>query len=225
MIIRFARHGQPALTGLPPGTNYEFPPMDRELSVLGVEQAHRLGCHLKNEGFHGRIISSPLVRTVTTSEIIAEECDLTFYLEPRMQEMRIYTAPYMGLTIEEIRKAFPRLAADATLPFPWTVEDPNEQVEQVSIRVNELVEELLATPPADDILLIGHGATLGALKRFFFNRSGEVIDTAYYWNCALSRYDVAPDGSAVMVELARYDFMPDEMVTSNKRHLTDPPEK
>ena len=40
-----------------------------------------------------------------------------------------------------------------------------------------------------------------------------------------SDVSVAPDGSAVMVELARYDFMPDEMVTSNKRHLTDPPEK
>ena len=221
MIIRFARHGQPAITGLPPGTNHEFPPMDLELSVLGVEQAHRLGRHLKNEGFRGRIISSPLVRTVTTADIIAEECGLTFYLEPRMQEMRIYTAPYMGLNIDQIRKAFPRLAEDATLPWPWTVEDPNEQVEQVFIRVNELVKELLANPPSDDVLLIGHGATMGALKRFFFKRSGHEVDSPNYWNCALSRYDVAPDGSAVMVELARYDFMPDEMVTSNKRHLTD----
>ena len=195
--------------------------MDLELSVLGVEQAHRLGRHLKNEGFHGRIISSPLVRTVTTADIIAEECSLTFYLEPRMQEMRIYTAPYMGLNIDQIRKAFPHLAKDATLPWPWTVEDPNEQVEQVSMRVNELVEELLANPPADDVLLIGHGATMGALKRFFFTRSGHEVDSPNYWNCALSRYDVTPDGSAVMVELARYDFMPDEMVTSNKRHLIE----
>ena len=221
MIIRFARHGQPAITGLPPGANHEFPPMDLELSVLGVEQAHCLGRHLKNEGFRGRIISSPLVRTVTTADIIAEECGLTFYLEPRMQEMRIYTAPYMGLNIDQIRQAFPHLAKDATLPWPWTVEDPNEQVEQVSVRVNELVDELLANPPAEDVLLIGHGATLGALKRNFYDRSGQEFPSHYYWNCALSRCDVAPDGSAVIVELARHDFMPDEMVTSNKQHLIE----
>ena len=212
------------MKGLPPGANHEFPPMDLELSVLGLEQAHLLGRHLKSVGFQGRIISSPLLRTVSTADAIAEECGLTFYLEPRMQEMRVYTAPYMGLNIDQIHKAFPRLAQDATLPWPWTVEDPNEQVDQVSVRVNELVDELLANPPAEDILLIGHGATLGALKRNLYRRSGHEEESGYYWNCALSRYDVAPDGSARMVELVRHDFMPDDMVTSNKRKLTDPPE-
>ena len=211
------------MKGLPPGANHEFPPMDLELSVLGMEQAHCLGRHLKEAGFQGRIISSPLLRTVTTADIIAEECGLTFYLEPRMQEMRIYTAPYMGLNLDQIRNAFPHLAKDATLPWPWTVEDPNEQIDQVSVRVNELVDELLANPPADDLLLIGHGASLGALRRNFYRRSGREENLGIYWNCALSRYDIAPDGSAVMVELARHDFMPDEMVTSNKTKLTDPP--
>ena len=43
MIIRFARHGQPALDGMPQGSNHEFPPGDFALSKLGVQQAEFLG--------------------------------------------------------------------------------------------------------------------------------------------------------------------------------------
>ncbi len=222
MIIRVARHGQPTLNDLPPGANHEFPPKDYALSVLGVEQAHCLGRFLRDDGFHGRIISSPLLRTVETADAVAEECGLRFYLEPRLQEMRYYTTPYEGQPFEVLRREFPRIADDASLPWPWMVDNPDEQIEQVRMRVNEFVDELLANPPADDVLLVGHGASIQSLKWNFFERIGYEGEGRHNWNCSLSKFEIEPDGACKVIDVARYDFMPDEIVTSNARKLGEP---
>ena len=216
MIVRFARHGQPALDELPSWADPEFPPEDYVLTELGRTQAHCLGRYLNGQGFRGRIISSPFLRTVETADAVAEECGLRFYLEPRIQEVRKYTTPYQGLTLAQIRAHSAHLAEDAVLSWPWTVKNDSEGFPQVCERVDAFVEELLAHPPAEDILLVGHGASIGALKRNFFARSNYKGDEGDNWNCSVSRFDVAPDGTATLVELARHDFMPAEMVTSNR---------
>ena len=222
MIIRFARHGQPALAGMPKGANHELPPEDYQLSPLGIQQAHCLGKHLKNEGFHGLIISSPYARTAQTADAVAEECGLHFYLEPRLQEMRFYPEPPCpGMTLEELKRLYPRTAPDATLAWPWITPGGVEELTSVRKRVDKYVEELLANPPADDILLVGHGASIQSLKFSLFPRCGYEGPDHYNWNCSLSRFDITPDG-VKMVELARYDFMPQEIITSNKRLFGDP---
>lgn len=222
MIIRFARHGQPAFGEILPGVNHELPPGDYVLSALGIEQAHYLGKHLKAEGFKGMIISSPYARTVETANAVAEECDLEFYLEPRLQEMRFYPEPPCpGMTANEIRSKFPRLAPDAELAWPWVTPGGVEELECVRKRVDAYVEELLANPPAQDILLVGHGASIQSLKWNFFARTGYTGKDNHNWNASLSRFDFE-NGTVKMVELARYDFIPIEKVTSNKRLFGDP---
>lgn len=225
MIIRFARHGQPVLDDLPPGRDAEFPPDDPVLTSLGVEQAHCLGRHLKAEGFRGRIISSPLLRTAETADIVAQECGLKFYLEPRMQEMRCYTYPYNGLHLKELRERFKRLASRARLPWPWMVpladeEDKDKNFNKVRARARRLLDELVDKPSAADVLLIGHGASCGALRLELIAR-GAVNRPYMDWNCALSRFDIGADGRAVCVEQCRIDFMPKEIVTSNKKRYLE----
>lgn len=222
MIIRFARHGQPAVRDIPPGVNHEFPPGDYVLSALGLQQAHCLGRHLQATGFAGRIITSPYARTAETADAVAEECGLRFYLEPRLQEMRFYPEPPCpGLTLAEIRRHFPRLADAAALDWPWLTPGGVEELDNVRQRVDAYVEELLRQPPAPDILLIGHGASIQSLKWNFFARTGYTGADQHNWNASISRFDI--DGDRIkMVELARYDFMPLEMVTSNQRLFGDP---
>lgn len=222
MIVRFARHGQPALEGMPKGGNYEFSAGDYVLSPLGRKQAHFLGEHLKSTGFNGRVISSPYARTVETASIAAEVCGLDIYFEPRLQEMRFYPEPPCpGMTLAELRANYPNVAPDAELVWPWMTPGGEEVLEAVRARVDEFVDELLAAPPADDVLLVAHGASLQALKWNFYARCGYTGKDNYNWNCSLSSFKVA-DGKVEMIEVARFDFMPLEFVTSNKRLYGDP---
>ena len=207
---------------MPAGANHELPPGDYPLSALGIEQAHCLGRHLRDEGFLGMIISSPYARTAETADAVAEECGLPFYLEPRLQEMRFYPEPPCpGMTLDELRKNYRNVAEDATLQWPWMTPGGVEVLDSVRARVDKYVDEILAKPPAEDVLLIGHGASIQSLKWNFFARCGYEGADRHNWNCSISSFDVSPDGIK-MVELARYDFMPQEIITSNKRLFGDP---
>ena len=222
MIVRFARHGQPSLAGMPKSANYEFPPGDPALTPLGRRQAEFLGEHLRRTGFCGRVISSPYARTAETADIAAEVCGLQFYLEPRLQEMRFYPEPpCCGMTLAELRRNYPNIAPDATLAHPWVRPGGVEELSDVRTRVDAFVAELLAAPPAEDVLLIGHGATMQALKWNFYARAGYTGPDRYNWNCSLSTVRVAGD-EVELLEIARYDFMPEECITSNKRLFGDP---
>lgn len=223
MIIRFARHGQPALEGMSKGANYEFPPGDYVLSPLGRKQAEFLGEHLKKIGFKGKVISSPYARTAETASIAAQVCGLDIYFEPRIQEMRFYPEPPCpGLTIEELRRSYNNVAFDAVLEYPWMTPGGAEQMEAVQTRVNAYVEDLISNPPAEDILLFGHGASVQALKLNFYQRCGYTGKDLHNWNCSLSGFEVSSSGVARMIEVARFDFIPPEYVTSNKRLYGDP---
>ena len=222
MIVRFARHGQPALSGMPKGGNYEFPPGDPVLTPLGREQAEFLGGYLRRSGFRGRVISSPYARAVETASIVAEACGLDIYLEPRIQEMRFYPDPSCpGLTLAELRRNYPNIAPDAVLGHPWITPGGAEGLSAVQARVDGFVAELLAAPPADDILLVAHGAPLHALKVNFLARAKFEGPEGYNWNCSLSSFRIDGDKTELL-ELCRYDFMPTECVTSNRRLFGDP---
>ena len=141
MIIRLARHGQPALEDMPKGANYEFPDGDYVLTPLGREQARLLGKHLKKCGFQGKVLSSPYARTMETASIAAAVCGLEVTPDPGLQEMRFYPEPPCpGLTLAEMRKNYPNIAPDAVLKHPWMVEKGPEEVQDTLwAKVNNMV--------------------------------------------------------------------------------------
>lgn len=207
----------------PGGANHELPPGDYPLSRLGLCQAHCLGKYLKGERFRGLVLSSPYARTAETAEVVSEECGLPFYLEPRLQEMRFYPEPPCpGMTLNELRANYPHIASDAVLDYPWLTSGGKEDLSSVRARVDLFLSELLENPPADDILLMGHGASIQSLKWNLFERCGYDGPDHHNWNCSISRFDITPQGDVRMVDLARYDFMPQEIITSNKRLFGDP---
>ena len=137
--------------------------------------------------------------------------------------MRFYPEPPCpGMTLDELRKYYPNVAADAELVHPWITPGGVEELTTVCQRVDKYVEELIAAPPADDVLLFGHGASLQALKWNFYKRCGYTGEDRYNWNCSLSSFEVDANGDATMIEVARFDFIPLEFVTSNKRLYGDP---
>ncbi len=223
MIIRVTRHGQPAVNGLQPGVNHEFPPADCPLTELGRKQAAFLGEHLKKLGNCGRIISSPYARTLETADIVAEICGCDFYVDSLIQEGRFYEKPGCpGMKLEEIRSHFHNLADDARLEWPWITPDGVESWAHTRWRIDRFMEHLDLDPEGENILIVGHGASVGALKHYFFEKCGVYIER-YNWNCSLSEFELLPDGTWRINYLSEFDFIPEEFVTSNLLVYTSRP--
>lgn len=216
MKIYIARHGQPAVGDLPPGSNHELPPGDNTLTTLGQQQAKLLGQYLRQAGFAGKVITSPYARTVETADIVCSECDTYFYPEAAIQEIRMH--PEMscqGMTLPEIRERFSRLADDAWLFFPWKIV-PVETGVEVWARVQPYLQQLELT---EDVLFVGHGATVSCLKRYFADLAGETLPPSQNWNCAYSAFERDDDGNWRVLANSSYDFLPLEMVTSNRKRF------
>lgn len=223
MILYVARHGQPAIDKMAPGANYELPDGDYVLTSLGREQAQLLGEHLKKAKFKGKVFSSPYARTMETASVAAAVCGLDIIPEPALQEMRFYPEPPCpGMTLEEMRTNYPNIAPGASLSFPWMTGKGPEDAEDVRKRVIPFLSALIASPPSEEVLLVGHGASVGAVKSFMIERANFTGYPGYNWNASLCTFELHADGRTEVVELNRIDFMPLEKVTSNKRLYGDP---
>lgn len=223
MILRLARHGQPAVDNMAPGANYELPDGDYPLTALGREQAQLLGEHLKKSNFKGRIFSSPYARTMETASVAASVCGLEVIPAPAIQEIRFYPEPPCpGMTLAEMRQHYPNIAREVSLEYPWMSSKGPEETADVQKRVFSFLESLIAVPPADEILLVGHGASVGAVKNFMIGKAGFTGYPGYNWNASLCTFEIHADGRVEIIELNRIDFMPLDKVTSNKRLYGDP---
>ena len=199
MIIYITRHGQPAPFAepekqMPPG---QHPREDPPLSALGREQARLLGERLKKLGFAGAIYASPYCRTSETADVIAATLGATFHPQPAIREYVVRRGEglsidgFVGQGLDGLRARFPRLAADATLPYPWWTTAP-EAPEDVEARVRPFLDALIQRGERD-ALLVGHGASVGACVRFLLRHApAAFVSMGRDWYCHLTAIRVTP---------------------------------
>jgi len=215
MIVYITRHGQPVQATSAQKEDPEFPLTDRPLSALGREQARRLGERLQKLGFTGTIYASPYRRTAETADVIAEVLDTVFYPEVALRE--IVKVPdslidFRGLTLDGLRRSFPHVAADAVLPYPWWTLAA-ETSEEVLARVRPFLERLLGETDGD-VLLVGHGASVGASTRYFLEGYPDVrARLGPGWNCALTAIQVKPRMEPILLRDTAH--LAEHQVTSN----------
>ena len=157
MKIYITRHGQVLNWGI--GGDAQFPKGDPPLSPLGREQASCLGAYLKHLGFSGKIYSSPFARALETAQAIAAETGSLIVPWAPIREIvktKESTANFTGLTLEQIREKFQYIDPQASLPYPWWGLIP-ELPADVIARVQAGLDALA---PQEDILLVGHGASV-----------------------------------------------------------------
>jgi broad specificity phosphatase PhoE len=223
MIIYITRHGQPLLTPADEGQTLSYQPGDMPLSALGQRQATSLGCRLASMGFEGTIYSSPYRRTSATAQLIAEALDTTFYVEPALREIvkhRSQMEGFRGLGLDDLESRFPRIAPDAELPYPWWTLDVEED-DTVLQRMRPFLERLVEQG-SGDVLLVGHGASVGASTRFFLSLCQETPDDIpLSWNCALTAFELTSRCRLLLLRDTAHLAPPD--VTSNALHKTDGP--
>ena len=98
-----------------------------------------------------------------------------------------------------------------------TISRAKEMAEKYGGRAVASAEELLADPPAEEVLLVGHGASVGAATRFLAEKANFTGNWGISFNAALCTFEIAEDGTVKLLEPWGVEHMPIEKVTSNKR--------
>jgi broad specificity phosphatase PhoE len=160
-IVWLARHANRLDFVNPEWFNTAERPFDPPISDDGVVQAQQLAQRLKQENI-SQIFASPFLRTVQTANAVASVLDLPIFLESGLSEWLNPTwmpkAPER-LSLDALVELFPRI--DTSYTSRVVAEYP-ETSEQALARSGETAR-LLAEEFPEDILLVGHGASvLGA---------------------------------------------------------------
>lgn len=121
MRIYVARRGQVATDAQYHDGDFSFPKGEIDLSPLGRQRASLLSTFLKKRGFSGRIYASPLMRTMETAELIAEETGSVIIPTPWMHEIFVdqyYLDEYKGASLAQLCDWYPHTAKEAVLEHP-----------------------------------------------------------------------------------------------------------
>lgn len=217
MKLYITRHGQVGINAEYLNGNASLPRGEMNLSDLGRAQATCVGKCLAARGFHGKILSSPLWRTMETAEAIAQETGSVIYPTPFMHEIfsdQELLDAYRGLTIEELKAWYPHVAQDAEILYPWwpkQVETSKDVLARVSAGIDALLLQFGETD--EEMLLVGHGASSGEADEYLnLNPDGAL------WNCCLSMYDSKSPRASFGKSIAH---LPADMITNNKHTALD----
>lgn len=156
--VWIARHGNRIDFVHPEWFNTAERRYDPHLSPDGRVQARKLGDRLVGEGIT-RIFASPFLRTVETANAVAEVLDLPLQLDWGLAEW--LNPEWMSempetLSVEDLTAQFPRIdptytGGKAYYPETWPA---------CLQRTGETAKRLVEAYPQDDLLLVGHGASV-----------------------------------------------------------------
>lgn len=170
--IWIARHGNRLDFVNPEWFNTAERPFDPPLSDDGVIQARQLGQRLGQENI-AHIFASPFLRTVQTANQVAEALDLPIKVESGLSEwLNPGWMPSMPekLSIEALHEQYPRIDLNYT---SRVIANYPETSEEVLERSGETARRLAAEFP-EDILLVGHGASVLGTTRGLVGGEPEV---------------------------------------------------
>jgi broad specificity phosphatase PhoE len=157
-IVWIARHGNRLDFVNPEWFNTAERPYDPPLSEDGIVQAKQLGQRLVGEKIK-QIFASPFLRTVQTANCVADLLDLPIKLESGLSEWLnpawMKSEPEK-LSLDELHKLFPRIDRSYT---SRVIAHYPETIENVLGRTAETAK-YLTTEFSEDILLVGHGASV-----------------------------------------------------------------
>ena len=216
MILHITRHGQ-VQAATEDNPDVFSVPGDPPLSPLGRRQAQLLGERLQEMGFTGTVYTSPYRRAAETGQIVADVNDISLVLSPGLRESNgdgELMKSFKGASAQELQSAYPRLRLEREIAYPWWTTEA-ETADDIESRVGDVVETLAAQP--SDVLLVGHGATVGGATRHVFKKhKPELLNQPRFpWNCMLTSVRLTPEFE--MICLASTAHLPNDAMTSNSK--------
>lgn len=170
--VWIARHGNRLDFVNPAWFNTAERPYDPPLSEDGFVQASQLAQRLAGVGIK-HIFASPFLRTVQTASAVADLLDLPIKLELGLSEWLnpewMKTEPER-LPIEILQEKFPRIDGSySSCIIPRYPETNNEVLERAGATAR-----LLTSKFSEDILLVGHGASVIGTSKGLLGEAPEI---------------------------------------------------
>lgn len=161
---------------------------DIPLNKRGILQAHELANRLRGKVFDS-IISSPMLRTRQTADILCSALDTTYTCDLLLKERSL--GVYEGLTKEDVMLKYPLLWSRQCTINPDDAPDGGETAREVCLRVKNVLSKLFYCYEGKTILLITHGFLSRAIHRFCLKLKIEELRNFTLGNCELAVYTIA----------------------------------
>jgi len=177
--------------------------VDPHLSEDGIVQAKQTGARLRGGNIR-HIFASPFLRAVETAHYIADALDLPIEIEPGASEWLNadwFAVPPVLQTPAALRERFPRV--DVTykpLVLPRHPETNPEMLARCAETARRLAEIC-----HEDLVIIGHGASVSGLAEGFLGR----------------KPGLACCGVCSLTQIVRQDGVATLVLNGDASHLTD----
>lgn len=130
------------------------------LNELGRAQALAVLEKLKSVPLSA-VYSSDLLRAQQTAELIARPLGLPIFYEPRLREMNL--GKWEGMLGSRIETDYPRELAERKRDAFEAHTPGGEALREVAARVLPAMDEIASKHPAESILIVSHGVSLGII--------------------------------------------------------------
>ena len=205
--ILITRHGQ---VGFEEYFDHEV--KELKLTPLGREQAALLGNYLKNVcQFDGKILVSPILRTVETGVIIGDVLNKKVVLEPGIQEVNTGDNTRC-MNIAEFEARFSgKFTTAKNFTHPWRVVNENPEIWRKRY-IREM--DRILTEYDGDLLLVTHGGGIGSMVHELCRR-GNLKVPGLGFNCALFIFELDENNTVLSTKYV-IDYIPHADVTDNR---------
>lgn len=175
-MLYVARHGQTVWNA----ENRVCGITDVDLTAKGKEQAKYLAQEVGNKGIE-LIISSPLKRTVETSKIVSDICNIPYEIDERLIEQNY--GIYEG--VDRKNKEFLNNKRCFVSKYP-----NGESMMQVAYRIYGLIDEIKCKHKGHNVLLISHGGICRIINTYFHDMTNDEFFNFTLENGKLEAYEM-----------------------------------
>jgi probable phosphoglycerate mutase len=167
---------------------------DAPLTEVGVQQAAAAAKRLASAGL-GVIVTSPLLRTVQTAQAVAAVTGAAVVTDDGFRETDF--GAWEGLTFAEVRERWPA-EISAWLADPDVAPPGGESFTDVSARVTEALDRVLAARAGQTVLIVSHVTPIKMLVAAALLAPPAALYRMHLDVAALSEIDWYADGPAVL---------------------------
>jgi ribonuclease H / adenosylcobalamin/alpha-ribazole phosphatase len=167
---------------------------DAPLTEVGVQQAAAAAKRLASAGL-GVIVTSPLLRTVQTAQAVAAVTGAAVVTDDGFRETDF--GAWEGLTFAEVRERWPA-EISAWLADPDVAPPGGESFTDVSARVTEALDRLLAARAGQTVLIVSHVTPIKMLVAAALLAPPAALYRMHLDVAALCEIDWYADGPAVL---------------------------
>lgn len=165
-----------------------------DLTELGARQAAAAGTRLATWTIDA-IVSSPLQRTLSTAQAVADHHGLPVTVEPGLIETDF--GGWEGLTFAEAADRDPELHRE-WLGNPAIAPPTGESFDTVRTRVVDAREAVVAAHPGQTVLVVSHVTPIKTLLRDALDVGPELLFRLHLDLASISIAEYFPDGGSVV---------------------------